>query len=50
MVLNEQTLFAICHPGVSCNPLGRVGSGIGMNNQTKKIMTIIRPFPVFIAD
>ena len=28
-VLNEQTLFAIYHPGVSCNLPGRVGLGIG---------------------
>ena len=28
-VLNEQPLFAIYHLGGSCNPPGRVGSGIG---------------------
>ena len=36
-VLNEQTLFAIYHPGVSCNPPGRVGFGIG---RTYELLTL----------
>ena len=36
-VLSEQTLFAIYHPGVSCNPPGRVGSGIGKTYELLKV-------------
>ena len=38
MVLNEQTLFAIYHPGVSCNPPGPVGSGIGKTHELSKVL------------
>ena len=36
-VLNEQTLFAIYHPGLSCNPPGRVGSDIGKTYKLLKV-------------
>ena len=36
-VLNEQTLCAIYHPGVSCNPPSRVGSGIGKTYELLKL-------------
>ena len=35
-VLHEQTLVAIYHPGVSCNPPGRVGSGISKTYELLK--------------
>ena len=35
-VLNEQALFAIYHPGVSRNPPGRVGPGIGKTYELLK--------------
>ena len=36
-VLNEQTLFTIYHPRVSCNPPGRVGWGIGTTYELLKV-------------
>ena len=35
--LNEQILFAIYHPGVSCNPPVRVGSVIDKTNELLKV-------------
>ena len=35
-VLNEQTLFAIYHLRVSCNPPGRAGSGVGKTYELLK--------------
>ena len=35
--MNEQTLFAVYHPGVSSNPSSRVGSGIGKTKELLKL-------------